>query len=132
LGTSLHGDSQKVIDIIFNQADSCCGAPETANLENKVILSIAIRLLADELMIKKINNSSITDSIETNQTRELFNIIKLNFPNDKTIISMLEKVVLMTPETIHLNSFMYEPILDLSDCHLKNLYDDLKSTLAGG
>lgn len=28
----------------------------------------------------------------------------------------------MTPENIHLNSFMYEPILDMSDIHLKDLY----------
>jgi len=29
----------------------------------------------------------------------------------------------MTPENIHLNSFMYEPILDLSAQHLKKLYN---------
>jgi hypothetical protein len=29
----------------------------------------------------------------------------------------------MTPENIHLNSFMYEPILDMSDEHLRKLYE---------
>lgn len=29
---------------------------------------------------------------------------------------------MMTPENIHLNSFMYEPILDMSYDHLKKLY----------
>ena len=33
----------------------------------------------------------------------------------------------MTPENIHLNSFMYEPIIDMSDEHLKKLYNDLKN-----
>jgi len=128
LGTSIpDDDSEKVINIIFNQADSCVTATESINLENKIILSIAIRLLADDLMIKKINNPSITDVISTNQTRELFNLFKSYFPQDKTMISKLEKVILMTPEAIHLNSFMYEPILDLSDCHLKDLYNELKS-----
>jgi hypothetical protein len=28
----------------------------------------------------------------------------------------------MTPENIHLNTFMYEPILDMSDEHLRKLY----------
>jgi hypothetical protein len=28
----------------------------------------------------------------------------------------------MTPENIHLNSFMYEPILDMSAQHLYQLY----------
>jgi hypothetical protein len=32
----------------------------------------------------------------------------------------------MTPENIHLNSFMFEPILDISDCHLKELYNKIK------
>jgi hypothetical protein len=31
-------------------------------------------------------------------------------------------VLLMTPENIHLNSFMFEPILDMSDEHLRLLY----------
>ena len=37
-------------------------------------------------------------------------------------IKLLEDVNLMTPENIHLNSFMYEPILDMSNEHLKQLY----------
>ena len=32
----------------------------------------------------------------------------------------------MTPDNIHLNSFMYEPILDMSDEHLKKLFEDVK------
>ena len=31
----------------------------------------------------------------------------------------------MTPENIHLNSFMYEPIMDMSDEHLRQLYSDV-------
>ena len=31
----------------------------------------------------------------------------------------------MTPESIHINSFMYEPILDMSDEHLRKLYTDV-------
>jgi hypothetical protein len=31
----------------------------------------------------------------------------------------------MTPENIHLNSFMYEPIVDMSDEHLKKLYKNV-------
>ena len=33
----------------------------------------------------------------------------------------------MTPENIHLNSFMYEPILDMSDQHLRDLYKKAKN-----
>ncbi|TFD23473.1 hypothetical protein, partial [Cryobacterium lyxosi] len=41
-------------------------------------------------------------------------------------VRTLENVVLMTPEQIHVNSFMYEPILDMSDDHLRKLLGDVK------
>ena len=37
----------------------------------------------------------------------------------------------MTAENIHVNAFMYEPLLDISNSHLKKLYDKVK-TLNGG
>ena len=30
-------------------------------------------------------------------------------------------------ENIHLNSIMYEPILDMSDEHLRKVYDDVRA-----
>ena len=40
-------------------------------------------------------------------------------------IRAIDGVVLMTPENIHVNSFMYEPILDMSDEHLVRLLEDV-------
>ncbi|AZD60972.1 hypothetical protein C4K18_2999 [Pseudomonas chlororaphis subsp. aurantiaca] len=40
---------------------------------------------------------------------------------------VLSQVNLMTPENIHLNSFMYEPILDMSALHLYDLYEKIKA-----
>ena len=45
-------------------------------------------------------------------------------------IKLLEQVNLMTPENIHFNSFMYEPILDMSDEHLRQLYVNLDEMLS--
>ncbi len=36
---------------------------------------------------------------------------------------------MMTPEGIHLNSFMYEPLIDMSAEHLVNLYNRCKNEL---
>jgi len=47
------------------------------------------------------------------------------FGGDVGNIETIQRVVLMTPENIHLNSFMYEPIVDMSDEHLKKLYQDV-------
>jgi hypothetical protein len=35
----------------------------------------------------------------------------------------------MTPENIHINSFMYEPILDMGDDELRKLYKTVKEKL---
>lgn len=111
-------------------------------LEDKIIMSIAIRLKAEEYMKNVINNSnanytwtlrrqvqsgdknalmSFISSVG-NQTRELFNAYRQ--VGEQNHIKILDRVNIMTPESIHLNSFMYEPILDMDIIELKQLYDD--------
>lgn len=123
---SLDNSNKKVMDLIFELANSCLLSDENAKLEHKIVLSIAIRLKAEMYMIKKINDPSKTDNIKGNQTRKLFELFKEGFVEEESV-KILEQVNLMTPENIHLNSFMYEPILDLSDIHLKHLYSDVDS-----
>ncbi|MDY6918517.1 MAG: AAA family ATPase [Chloroflexota bacterium] len=124
----------EVLPLIFEQAKECLNAPECINLENKVVLSIAIRLAAEEVMIRRINDPAQTDNLGRNQTLKLFNTYKQRFPSDTSEVRLLDRVVMMTPEPIHLNSFMYEPLIDLSDYHLKDLYrsvDALLKSMAG-
>jgi energy-coupling factor transporter ATP-binding protein EcfA2 len=115
-----------VVDAIFGQADACLTAQSGINFENKVVLSLAARLWVERFMISKINDPQVVTSIVTNQTPSLLKkYIKLGSA-DPAAIKVIQRVVLMTPENIHLNSFMYEPILDMSDDHLKALYTDAK------
>ena len=93
-------------------------------LENKITLSIAIRLKAEEYMLNKIPNSG-TIVIISNQTSELLTHFKA-INNDKATLEILDRVNLMTPENIHVNAFMYEPIIDMSVNHLINLYKKVK------
>jgi energy-coupling factor transporter ATP-binding protein EcfA2 len=115
-----------VLPLIFQVADECLDTPESVNLENKVILSIAIRLKAESIMIQRINDATLTSSIKGEQTGNLFDLFKKRFPGDTEAIKILERVVMMTPEPIHLNSFMFEPLVDISDQHLKELYKAMK------
>lgn len=115
-----------VMDIVFQEADNCLDAGDGINFENKVVLSIAIRIAAEKFMVEKINDPDFVASIESNQTPNLFTKFKELFSDDITQIKTIQRVILMTPESIHLNSFMYEPILDMSDDHLKQLYRDIK------
>ena len=126
LGAKLKSSETKIKPLILKQADACLGKSDSGNLENKVVLSMAIRLTAEHAMIDKIDEPTLIKKINTNQTIALYKIYKEKFKKDHENIELLERVVLMTPEIIHLNSFMYEPIIDLSDDHLKKLYKEIK------
>lgn len=115
--------TEKVVDIIFIEAEKCIVADEGINLENKLILSIAIRLYAEKFMWSKVTNQEVING----STGKLFARFKKEFEGTlDNEIKLLDEVNLITPENIHLNSFMFEPILDLSDVHLKLLYNKLK------
>lgn len=118
----------KILSNVYQVADQIeIEQEETLELEKKIVLSIATRLKSEEYMINKINNSSLVEGITKNQTATLVDLFQKQFPEDKKSLKILKRVNLMTPENIHLNSFMYEPILDMSNEHLKVLYKDIKT-----
>ncbi|MGL4999300.1 MAG: AAA family ATPase [Cetobacterium sp.] len=120
----LKNDTRKVIDVILKEADKILEEKEESiNLDNKIILSIACRYLAERYMVNKIYE--IKSEYLKSTTRKLFLEYKNNNPSSK-YINILEEVNLMTAENIHINSFMYEPLIDMSSNHLKELYTKVK------
>ncbi len=117
-------DAARPVKDLINEVGASIAADraETPALEEKVALSIAIRLKAEDFMISKINDEPFWHAIKKNQTIKLIKRYKEDFPDEKGNIQLFDQVNLMTPENIHLNSFMYEPILDLSSQHLKRLF----------
>lgn len=111
-----------VLKTIRKEAEACLNAPGGTNFENKVVLAIAIRLAAEEYMIQKINDPTLVEAIEANQTSVLLKRYRGVKGVSVASVRTLDEVALMTPENIHLNSFMYEPIVDMSDDHLRRLY----------
>ena len=68
--------------------------------------------------------------MDSNQTAELISSFKNKYLDNSEFvepIKILSKVSMMTPENIHMNSFMYEPILDISSRHLYKLYQEVKN-----
>ncbi|MBL7910429.1 MAG: hypothetical protein JNJ41_05210 [Bacteroidia bacterium] len=123
---SISFGTKLVKDLVYETADSI-ERQNTVNeilLENKITLSIAIRLRAEEYMMSKIPNSN-TLVITSHQTQELLKHFK-TVNSDRSILMTLERVNLMTPENIHVNAFMYEPLIDLSVFHLVDLYKKVK------
>jgi len=117
--------TQKIVDVIYgviieiiNQVNS-----DSIVLEDKIILAIGTRLKAEKYMWSKVSDKC---TFSGGQTGKLFQRFKDEFKKDQSndeIIKILESVNIMTPENIHLNSFMYEPILDMGIDELKGLYD---------
>ena len=123
--------SKNILDTIFEAADDCLTATQRINLEHKIVMSIAIRLKAEQFMKSKIADQNFINGLNSisNQTRELFNKYENDFNNETDNIQILKRVNLMTPENIHINSFMYEPILDMGDGELRELYKLVKEKL---
>ena len=116
-----YNDDEKVIDLIFSEAKKI--AETDADLEDKIILSIAIRLYAEKFMIGKLtSDQSDYNESKKNQTRELSRQYKKKFPNELENIQLMAEVNIVTPEQIHFNSFMYEPLVDMDINELLSLY----------
>lgn len=116
-----------VFDLALEQADLALAAPEGVNFEHKIVLSIATRILAEQFMVTELADPGFTDAIASNQAYALLREIKSRGLGTPEAIETLDGVVLMTPENIHVNSFMYEPIIDMSDVALRGLYSQVKS-----
>jgi hypothetical protein len=114
--------TELVCDLLFKEAKSCLTAGSGLKLENKIVLAVAIRIATEQFLVKKIDDVSFVNAITANQTPELIKKFKEKFPTEGAAIKVLDQVSLMTPENIHVNSFMYEPIVDMSDDHLRKLY----------
>ena len=134
--------NEKVLNTLFPICDSI--TEEDSALENKIVLAIGIRHKAEQYMIERIktyegqllwekrrNRQQVSSERylelaeeNSNQTRELLAGFK-QFGTDEEI-QILNEVSIMTPEHIHINSFMYEPILDMDIVELHKLYQDVK------
>lgn len=117
-------------ELIMNTAEAIANERDVNSVEiqNKIVLSIAIRLLAEQYMHDAmINAGKCEQDFETdkNQTGFWTKKFKEFCPNDMNK-STIEEVNIMTPELIHLNSFMYEPLIDMSIYHLISLYNKCK------
>ncbi len=124
-------DDRKVMDILYASASECLKCADGFNFEHKIVLAIAIRLSAERFMIAKINDDAFVKAIKGNQTFQLFKRFREVFAKDVDEVKLMQRVVLMTPESIHLNSFMYEPIIDMSADHLKKLMKDVNGLKVG-
>lgn len=128
IGKTIAFSSQNIKDIIYDVAEDILNDtnPDEVAIENKISLSMAIRMKSEEFMIGKLPAAFNVEAITKNQTKVLYDeVVKLGTLNSDTM-RILDRVILMTPENIHINAFMYEPLIDMSLFHLKDLYVKVK------
>ena len=125
--SSANPTDHTALNLIYQEADKCVGAATGANFENKIVMSIAARLRAEQYLRGRCKSLVSAEQLSDNQTTALLKRFRQAFPEDLNSIRVIEQVILMTPENIHLNSFMYEPILDMSDDHLRKIYCEVKA-----
>lgn len=102
-------------------------------LEGKVVLSMGIRILAERKLVA-LWNSECPGIEAPRKYGSLWKRIK-EFGNsrldalgvDHAKRDLFETVALITPANIHVNSFMYEPLIDTSEWRLVNLFQDCAS-----
>ena len=121
-GVVFYGTDEDYYSAIIRIANSCV-ADNTNEvlLDNKLVIAIAIRLLTERFMQGIITaNGQICVDANNNQTREWYKQAEPFLMSEQKAI--IEEVNLITPESIHLNSFMFEPLIDISDWALKELF----------
>ena len=120
-------DSDPILDLIVTEATAAAAGSEPLRLENKVVLAIAIRILAERFMLANLSDTSAAESIASNQTAALLSLFRSEHGEDHPASSVLDKVQLMTPENIHVNAFMYEPIIDMGDDQLRRVFAQVEA-----
>ena len=122
--------NDKILTILFDEIEEILKDDNEILLENKILLSMGCRMKCEKYMIDKIRKNNPDYLLPTgNQTRALSNEYKKHYTENIKELKLIEQVNMITPENIHINSFMYEPLLDMSCEHLKTLYRDLKTLI---
>ena len=121
-----------VSDLLTKVANDLASQPcNPIKLENKTVMAIAIRQHAERYMVTRIDDDAYINAITGNQTRKLKDKISFNDNNadDREREKLIDRVLITTSEHIHLNSFMYEPLIDVSLTELIELYNDVTHKL---
>ena len=130
--------TSNIKDFIYSIAEELCNKPvlDEIHIENKIVFAIAVRLKTEDYLISKLRQvmsvedfNNFYNNIKSNQTSALIKEFEKLCSPTNDIQLLIKEVNLITPENIHLNSFMFEPLVDMSVWRLKKLYQDTKTQL---
>lgn len=113
--------NRKYIDVLYECADKF-DINNRFDIVTKTIISIACRILLESKIIN--DNYSLIKEFDNYQLIK----IKEKYGNSlsEEINNLIDIVQITTPEFIHGNVFMYEPLVDIDGQNLLSLYDRIK------
>ncbi len=122
-------DNELYLSTIYNEASNIMADDNEIELTNKLVLSMAIRLKAEQYMKKILSLEQLNEMKKhKNQTGELVKLFKKYYSHTKeSECHLMNQVLMLTSENIHINNFMFEPLVDMSILYLKDLYQNIQS-----
>lgn len=99
------------------------------SLKDNLVLAIGTRLCIERYIINKISEEDYRNAVskERDLTRKLLVLYSNNCSdsNKQTLSKMFNKAAAIVDGTIHINSFMYEPLVDVGTWEMKKMFNEI-------
>ncbi|MFZ2836377.1 MAG: AAA family ATPase [Candidatus Saccharimonadales bacterium] len=124
-----------VHDAIISAANNIVSEEDDGfDLHKSLALAIAVRIQIEKYIIGHITDDDYQRVVRAgrDQTRGLMKTYKNHTrdANKTTILVLFNKATMMIDGSIHINSFMYEPLIDMGTWELKELYSAIVQVTA--
>lgn len=117
------------LKLLNNLSSNICGSNiKETNLEDKIVVGLYLRIFLERFLTKRYidstrNNPTITDNHR--RTRELYTQCEPYLSQEEKEI--IETINVVCPPYVHVNSFMYEPLIDVGGDELKKQFLSLSA-----
>lgn len=115
--------------IIMRAKEVADATSDCFSLKDNLVLAIGTRLCIERYIISKISEEDYRNAVskERDLTRKLLILYSNNCsdPNKQTYLKMFNKAAAIVDGTIHINSFMYEPLVDVGTWEMKKMFNEI-------
>ena len=115
--------------IILHAKEVAADTSDGFSLKNNLVLAIGTRLCIERYIISKISEEDYRNAVskERDLTRKLLILYSNNCsdPNKQIYLKMFNKAAAIVDGTIHINSFMYEPLVDVGTWEMKKMFNEI-------
>ena len=110
--TALAGDNRKVQDVLVDVCNQIVNNGESFDLQAKIVLSVGIRTLVERIELSDICTLG-----------KIIAEFREKLPGECSAhADLIDQAALIVPENIHVNGFMYEPLVDIGSHRFVSLY----------